>query len=292
LAAAKTLTVTNDAPLLEYLLATLAQNRKAVKNLLKYGAIAVNRVTIRQFDHPLVAGDVITVAELKSAIAANHLQYARIEIIYEDQSLLVLNKPAGLLTVATAREKADTLYVRLNDFLHSRRWPRNERAIVVHRLDQDTSGLVLFAKSDELKQQLQEAWPTVQKTYWAIVEGRPAVDQTTITSYLSESKSLQVHSHRLAVPGAKLATTHVRVLQTRGAETLVEVRLETGRKHQIRVHLAGLQCPVVGDERYGARTNPYGRLALHACQLAFTHPLSGQPLQFSCAMPTAWKWSY
>ena len=282
--------VKNEMPLLAHLLAALDTKRKTVKDLLKFGAVAVNGVTIRQFDHPLQPGDVVTVGELRAAVAANRLEYARIQMVYEDDTLLVLDKPAGLLTVATDREKTDTLYVRLNDFLRGRAGKRRERALVVHRLDQDTSGLVLFAKTEEIRDKLQAAWATVEKTYWAIVEGHPPREQGEITSYLTEGKSLRVTSSPRSSKGAQLATTHYRVLQRRENLSLLEIRLETGRKHQIRVHLAGLGCPVAGDERYGATSDPCRRLALHAGRLAFAHPLSGSQLQFESPLPKAFCW--
>ncbi len=264
--------------------------RKAVKDLLKFGAVAVNGVTIRQFDHPLHAGDVVTVGELRVAVAANRLEYAKIQIVHEDDALLVLDKPSGLLTVATEREKTDTLYVRLNDYLRGREGKRRERGLVVHRLDQETSGLVLFAKTDEIKILLQEAWPNVEKTYWAIVEGRPTQDQGEITSFLTEGKSLKVASNPRPSPDAQMATTRYRLLDTRGKLSLLEIGLETGRKHQIRVHLASLGCPVAGDERYGTTNNPCGRLALHAGLISLAHPVSGVPLNFESPLPKGLRW--
>ena len=283
-------TVANEVPLLAHLLSALELKRKVVKDLLKFGAVAVNGVAIRQFDHPLVPGDVVTVGELRAAVAANRMEYARIQIIHEDEAILVLDKPSGLLTVATEREKTDTLYVRLNEFLRGRAGARRERALVVHRLDQDTSGVVLFAKTEEIRDQLQEAWPTVEKIYWAIVEGHPRQDHGTITTYLTEGKTLQVTSSSRKTPGSQQAITHYRLIQTRGDLSLMEIGLETGRKHQIRVHLAGLGCPVAGDLRYGATSDPFRRLALHAGRIAFEHPTTGVPLKFESPLPKALQW--
>jgi 23S rRNA pseudouridine1911/1915/1917 synthase len=198
----------------------------------------------------------------------------------------VVDKPSGLLTVATDREKRDTLFVRLNGYLKVRAPSRQSRVWVVHRLDQETSGLVLFAKSEPVKRQLQENWPTVKKFYWAVVEGCPKTDEGTITNYLIENrKSLKVFASDQPTPEARIAISHFHLLKTDGTRSLVEVRLETGRKHQIRVHLAGMGCPVVGDVRYGAISNACGRLALHACQLDLSHPVTHEPLSFRSPLP-------
>jgi 23S rRNA pseudouridine1911/1915/1917 synthase len=157
--------------------------------------------------------------------------------------------------------------------------------LVVHRLDRETSGLVVFAKSVEIQNLLQAAWPTVEKVYLAIVIGKPEPAEGTITSYLTETTALQVFSNDHQTEGGRIATTHYRSLQSRGDFSLVEVQLETGRKHQIRVHLAGLGCLVAGDRRYGATMNPCKRLGLHATRLALDHPLTGERLTFNSPLP-------
>lgn len=283
---ARQLDVTDPSTLLAYLLQSLDQRRGAVKNLLKHGAIHVNGAAVRQFDHPLIPGDRVLVGDPRVAAAAERLADARIVPIFEDGDLIVVDKPAGLLTVATNRESVDTLFVRLNEFLGERRGARPERAHVVHRLDRETSGLVLFAKNQAAKRALQDAWPAVEKFYLAIVRGQPSQPEGTISNYLNEHpKSLKVTCRDRPSPGARLATTHYRALETRGRRTLVEVRLETGRKHQIRVHLASLGCPVLGDDRYGGPSQLSDRLALHAVGLALDHPLTGARLTFSSPLP-------
>jgi len=271
-----------------FLCAALALKRKAVKNLLKFGGVAVNGRTVRQFDHPLAAGDEVTVGTLRAAVAADNLEFAGIQVVFEDEALIVLEKPAGLLTVATDRDKTDTLYFRLNAFLRGRDPQRPERALVVHRLDKETSGLVLFAKSEAVQRLLQGAWPEVEKVYWAVVKGCPNPEQGTITSYLTEAKSLRVFSNDQPTPAGRLSTTRYRRLQTRHGLSLLEIRLDTGRKHQIRVHLASIGCTVAGDRRYGTkRLDPCHRLGLHAGGLALAHPLTGKPLAFESPLPRA-----
>jgi 23S rRNA pseudouridine1911/1915/1917 synthase len=281
----RTYVANQPAPLLEFLLGALGQKRRAVKDLLKFGAIAVNGQRVRQFDHALSAGDRITIGSVRSGVAETRLENAAIEIVYEDDALLVLDKPSGLLTVATANDKRDTLEHRLNGYLGERDAARAEHALVVHRLDQGTSGLVMFAKNEMAKSLLQEAWPSVEKTYWAITDRRPADDQGVVSSYLIESATLKVYSVDHPRPRARLATTHYRVALVRDPYALLAVRLETGRKHQIRVHLAELGCAVIGDKRYGSKADPVGRLGLHATRLEFNHPYTQQRLRFDAPLP-------
>ena len=174
--------------------------------------------------------------------------------------------------------------MRLNAYLSGRDASQHARGWVVHRLDRETSGLVLFAKSELIKAQLQEAWSAVEKTYWALVEGRPATDEGTISNYLSENrKSLKVFGSDRQTPGARKAITHYRLLKSHGGLSLLEVRLETGRKHQIRAHLAYAGCPVVGDARYGAASNTCGRMALSCLSTGFCSSRDSRTLKFSIA---------
>lgn len=269
------------------MLSHLGLKRKAVKNLLRFGAVAVNGASVRQFDHLLSPGDEVLVGDLETAAAAGRLEAAGIQVLYEDDALIVLDKPSGLLTVATDRDKTDTLFFRLNTSLQRRDGKRAARPLVVHRIDQETSGVVVFAKSAAVKKMLQDGWPAVEKLYWAVVEGQPSAASGTISSYLTEGRSLTVVSSDRPTEGSRPATTHYRLLQTRGDLSLLEVRLETGRKHQIRVQLADLGLPVAGDRRYAARSDPCQRLALHAGRLALAHPTTGEPLRVESPLPRA-----
>ena len=279
------LTVVGSGSLLSYLLSALPWKRRAVKNLLGMGAIAVNGITVRQFDHPLVAGDEVLVRGFENTRADNRLETARIRVVYEDSDLIVLDKPAGLLTVATSNDKSNTLLFRLNDYLRRRDSTGDGRAFVVHRLDRETSGLVLFAKSASVQQSLQAAWANVGKTYLAIVEERPEPPQGTIKTYLTETSALHVFSNDHQTEGGRLAVTHYRLLPSPLPLWLLEVRIETGRKHQIRVHLADLGCPIAGDRRYGAKSDPFRRLALHATALSLVHPTTNDPLEIESPLP-------
>lgn len=278
--------VAERQPLLAHLLNSLPLKRADVKKLLKHGAVTVNRVVVRQFDHPVFPSDVVETHELRAAVVSERLQKAGIQVVYDDEALIVVDKPAGLLTVATEREAADTLFVRVNEYLHSQSSGPAARVWIVHRIDRETSGLVLLAKREAVKRRLQETWTTVEKTYLAVVRGRPDADQGTIATYLTEDpKSLQVSSSDHPTPRGRLAITHFRLLKSRDDRSLIEVRLETGRKHQIRVHLANLGCPVVGDRRYGPKSLARERLALHAAGLRLIHPLTGEPLHLSSPLP-------
>jgi 23S rRNA pseudouridine1911/1915/1917 synthase len=205
-------------------------------------------------------------------------------IVHEDRDLVVLDKPAGLLTIATATERERTAYAWLRARLSARRPP--ERVFIVHRLDREASGLLVFAKTPTAKRQLQAQFASraAGRVYVARVEGRWARDEESLRSYLYESRALRVHEAR--GPGrGQLAVTHVRVLRRRSHSTLLELRLDTGRKHQIRVQLSARGHPIAGDRRYGASTR--GRLALHATRLAFDHPSSGKRLEFDSRAPRA-----
>ena len=275
----KTLTAKNVTTLLE-LLANAGYSRTKVKQLIKYRAVAVAGKTVTQLDHRVPAGAEVcikTAQEMRDAEPP-----AGLPVVYEDDALIVIIKPAGLLSIATEKEKAHTAYYRLNAYFRER--DAAARIFVVHRLDRDTSGLLVFAKSEAVKKGLQEQWPTVEKRYVAVVEGVPRERRGTIRSYLRESKALRVHAVRGKGEG-KLSVTHYAVREAGPEYALLDITITTGRKNQIRVHLADLGHPVAGDKKYGATTDPVGRLALHAASLAFTHPVTGERLEFTAAMP-------
>lgn len=267
-----------DAGLLDFLLAALApMNRTRVKQLLRSGRVLVNGHSVTRHDHPLKPGDAVAVARDAPAASTGDLA-----IVYEDSALVVIDKPAGLLTVATETEKADTAFVRLRDQLVAR---RAGRPFVVHRLDRDTSGLLLFAKSPEVRDALQSNWDALTKTYLAVVEGTPNPPEGVVENFLTEGRDLRVRASNRPGGDAKRAVTRYKLVSEHGRHSLVEVALETGRKHQIRVHMAGLGCPVAGDAVYGAATNPANRLALHAWKLGFDHPVTGGRVELEAALP-------
>jgi len=205
-----------------------------------------------------------------------------LKIVYLNDAIVVIDKPAGLLSMGSEREKEKTAHRILNDHLKEEAKSREQQAFIVHRLDRETSGLMLFARNRSMQAALQQNWKAVTKRYLAVVEGAPSKPQGTLSDRLVESKSLRVH--RVEQSG-ELAITHYRVVEAGRDRSLIELTLETGRKHQIRVQLAGLGNPVVGDRKYGARTDSARRLALHSCELRFRHPVSGAPMEFRSALP-------
>lgn len=205
-------------------------------------------------------------------------------ILHEDKDILVVDKPAGLLTIGTDRDKSRTAHYLLNDYVRKGDPKSRNRVYVVHRLDQDTSGILLFAKSEAAKKFLQEHWESTEKHYLAIVHGRLAVKEGTLSSYLAENSAQRVYSTPDAGKG-KLSQTGYKVVRETQGFSLVEIHLLTGRKHQIRVQFADLGHPVAGDKKYGTEALATKRLALHARSIAFTHPYNGRPMHFDTGMP-------
>jgi tRNA pseudouridine32 synthase/23S rRNA pseudouridine746 synthase/23S rRNA pseudouridine1911/1915/1917 synthase len=204
-------------------------------------------------------------------------------LLHEDRDVLVVNKPAGLLTIGTDRDKTRTAHFYLNDYVRKGDPRSKQRVFIVHRLDRDTSGILLFARSEETKLFLQQNWEETEKRYLAVVHGTLAAKEGTLTSYLVENAALNVYSTADASKG-KLSRTTYRVLRESRGVSLLEIELLTGRKHQIRVHFAEQGHPVVGDRKYG-REDVAKNLFLHAQALAFTHPFSGQRLTFTAPPP-------
>lgn len=273
---------TADAQLLEWLLVMLApMNRTRVKQVLRSGRVHINGTSVTRHDHTLRAGDKVAISRDAPLPAP---EASGLAIVYEDAHIIVIDKPTGLLAVATASEKTDTAFVRLSEYLAAH---NAGRPFVVHRLDRETSGLLLFARSAEVRDQLQANWEEVTKTYLAVVEGTPRPAEGVIENYLTEGRDLRVRASKHPGPEAKRAVSRYKVRTSRAGFSLVEVTLETGRKHQIRVHMAGLGCPVAGDKMYGATANPTKRLCLHAWRLAFDHPVTALPVELESPLPAA-----
>jgi RluA family pseudouridine synthase len=205
-------------------------------------------------------------------------------VLYEDKDILVVNKPAGLLAVATEREKSRTAHSLLTDYIRKGCGRCRKRLFVVHRLDRDTSGTLIFAKSEETKLRLQAQWKQTEKKYLAVVHGTCEKSSGTITTYLAEDKNYHVYSTSDSTKG-KLSRTAYKVLTVAKGVSLLEVVLLTGRKNQIRVHLAGIGHPIVGDTKYGKEDAPQPRMALHARSISFKHPFSGKQITVESEVP-------
>ena len=214
----------------------------------------------------------------------NKRQPKGLTILHEDKDILVVEKPAGLLTVGTERNKSRTVHYLLNDYVRKGNPKSRNRVYVVHRLDQDTSGILLFAKSEPAKKFLQENWEQTNKHYLAIVHGQLTPKEGTISTYLTENTAHRVYSTPDAAKG-KLSHTAYKVVKETKGFTLVEIHLLTGRKHQIRVHFAEKGHPIAGDGKYGKGQRVSKRLALHARSISFTHPFNGRQMTFDTGMP-------
>lgn len=210
----------------------------------------------------------------------------KLHIIHEDAELVVIDKPAGLLSMASDTEKSATAYRQVSDYVRAKN--RKNRIFIVHRLDRDTSGVLIFAKNEGIKRALQNQWNDIilHRGYLAIVAGAPPQKSGTVRSFLLENSVHVVYSAPERM-GGKEAITNYTVLAQRKGFSLLDLSIDTGRKNQIRVHMKDLGCPVVGDKKYGeGGKSPLGRLALHADALSFTHPVSGKELSFTSIPPT------
>ena len=263
--------VSEATTLLPFLLVHIkGKSRNNVKSLLSRKLVTVDGRPTSQFDTPLAPGQVVTILSFP--------------LLYEDEHLIVVNKPAKLLSVATDKEKTRTAYHIVTDYVKSQHI--DNRIYVLHRLDRDTSGVLMFARDLETKELFQTKWNEIitRRGYRALVEGTPRPDRDTIRSYLVETRTHMIFSGAPG-PGAKEAVTNYQVLKSGGGYSLLDISIDTGRKNQIRVHMKELGCPIAGDKQYGAHTNPIGRLCLHANELSFVHPATGLPITFTAKTP-------
>ncbi|WP_082053605.1 RluA family pseudouridine synthase [Gordoniibacillus kamchatkensis] len=281
----KSYTVDQPAELLAFLLETVAnRGRNSIKSMLARGQIEVNERAVTAYNYPLQSGDIVTV---RKQAAVETIPLAGMAILHEDEDIVVILKEAGLLSIAASREDDElTAYRQLT--AHVRQTDPNGRIFVVHRLDRDTSGVMMFAKSEQVQQQLQTGWQDVvqERTYVALVEGMVRKPEGRIESWLKETKTLKMYSSPHPNDGQH-AVTHYKTLRANRDFSLLEVQLETGRKNQIRVHLSDIGHPIVGDKKYGSRSRAIGRLGLHARVLAFLHPRTGEPMRFATDIPKA-----
>jgi len=277
--------VEREQPLLEYLLEHVRQSRTKVKQTLQGQGIRVNGKTVTQFDYPLRPGMKIAVSKTKRNQQPFRSRY--IKIVYEDRWLIVIEKQQGILSMAAGHSTLNVKTV-LDDYFH--RSHQNCRAHVVHRLDRDTSGLMVYAKDMDTEQALEYNWHQVvyDRRYVAVVSGEMEQDEGTMESWLKDNKAYFTYSSPVD-NGGKLAITHFRTLDRTTEHSLVEFRLETGRKNQIRVHAADMGHPVCGDVKYGNGDDPLHRLCLHAFVLCFRHPVTRQNLEFETPIPAAFR---
>ena len=276
--------VTYDAPLLEYLVKNIKMSRNKIKDTLQGRGIRVGGKTVTQFDFPLKRGMKISISKSKR----NNLFKSKwLKLIYEDDFLVVIEKMPGILSMAAGHGSLNVKSV-LDDYFHRSR--QKCRAHTVHRLDRDTSGLMVYAKDMETEQILEHNWHDIvyDRRYVAVVAGEMEEDNGTIANWLKDNRAYVTYSSPFD-NGGKYAVTHFHTLKRSTDYSLVEYKLETGRKNQIRVHSADMGHPVCGNVKYGNGCDPLHRLCLHAYMLHFTHPVTQIPMEFSTPIPVQFR---
>ena len=277
-------TVKEEAPLLEWLLNHLQQSRSKVKATLQGRGIKVNGKVVTQFDFLLQPGMKIAVSQTKKN---DQFKSRYVKIVYEDRYLVVVEKNIGILSMAAGHSSLNVKSV-LDDYFRKTR--QNCTAHVVHRLDRDTSGLMIYAKDMTTEQILEHEWHQIvyDRRYVAVVSGEMEDDEGTIANWLKDNKAYVTYSSPVD-NGGKYAVTHFHTLARTADHSLVEYRLETGRKNQIRVHSVDMGHPVCGDVKYGNGDDPIHRLCLHAYVLCFYHPVTHQRMEFETPVPNDFK---
>lgn len=273
--------IKEEMELLPFLLQVMNKSRNSVKSILARGQVLVDGQVETAYNYQLTPGNVVSISNFAQTKSSDFIQ---LEILHEDEDLIVINKGAGLLSMASSNEKDLTAYRQLTD--HVRKGHPKNRVFIVHRLDRDTSGVMMFTKNEAAKQKLQGAWKEMvkERTYLALVEGNVKKPEGTLSTWLKETRTMKMYSSPKPNDGQH-AVTHYKVLQSNKNFSLLELQLETGRKNQIRVHMEDIGHPIVGDKKYGSRNNEISRLGLHANVLAFTHPTTGKMMRFEASAP-------
>ncbi len=279
------LIVEQEQPLLEFLLAHVQQSRTKIKATLQGQGIKVNGKTVTQFDMMLQPGMKVAVSKTKRNQRGFKSRY--VKIVYEDRWLVVVEKQVGILSMAAGHSSLNVKSV-LDDYF--KKTGQKCRAHVVHRLDRDTSGLMVYAKDMETEQLFEQAWHDMvyDRRYVAVVSGEMEQDQGTIANWLKDNKAYVTYSSPVD-NGGKYAVTHFFTLDRTTDYSLVEYKLETGRKNQIRVHSADMGHPVCGDTKYGNGDDPLHRLCLHAFLLCFVHPVTHERMEFETPIPATFR---
>ena len=276
--------VDKEMPLLEYLLTTLPGSKNKIKDTLRGRGIKVNGKVVTQYDYLLQPGMKVSVSNSKKN---DTFKSRYVNLVYEDQYLVVIEKKPGILSMAAGHSSLNVKSV-LDDYFQKTR--QGCRAHVVHRLDRDTSGLMIYAKDMETEQILEHEWHDIvfDRRYVALCSGEYEEDTGTIANWLKDNKAYVTYSSPVD-NGGKYAVTHFCVFNRSPYHSLVEFKLETGRKNQIRVHSADMGHPICGDVKYGNGDDPLHRLCLHAYVLCFYHPVTHRPMEFSTPIPTSFR---
>lgn len=282
----KVFKVDEETTLLPFLYTVLeGKSKSEVKSMLKYRHVAIRGKAVTQFDTPLIPGDTVQVNYGRSFYRFSNPQ---VRIIYEDDWIIVIEKASGLLSVANDNSKDRNAYKIVSDYI-SHVNP-DSSLYVCHRLDQFTSGILLFSKDEKLMNEMRSNWDfyVKERKYMCVTENVPSKNEDTIESFLTQNSRMQMFSTDNEEEGSR-AVTHYRVIQSRGRYALVDVEIFTGKKNQIRVHMSEIGCPIAGDFKYGAETNPARRLMLHNYRLSFIHPVSGELMRFSLSTPPVFR---
>ena len=286
----KQFVIKEPCELLEFLLITFKdQSRNSVKSLLGSHRVSIDGAPVTQFNFKLYPGDTIIISNspIRKKTRSN------LPIIYEDNDLIVINKPTKLLSVPSDNEKGSTAFRMVNDYLQQK--DKHNRAFIVHRLDEDTSGVLMFAKNDKMAKALTDGdnWNNLTKKrgYYAIIEGQLDKKEGTITSYLKKNSQNLMYSSKKKGDG-QYAVTHYKVMKENALYSLVDVNIDTGRKNQIRVHFGDLGHHIIGDDKYGEPSNPLKRLGLHAYELDIVNPLNGKLMKFKAPMPKEFEYLF
>ena len=276
--------VKEDAPLLEWLLANVKGSKNKIKDILQGRGVKVNGKVITQFDFPLKNGMKVSISKTKRN---DQLKSRYMKIVYEDRFLVVIEKNVGILSMAAGHS---SLNVKSLLDMYFQKTRQKCRAHVVHRLDRDTSGLMIYAKDMQTEQILEHEWHDIvyDRRYVAVVSGEMEHDEGTIANWLKDNKAYFTYSSPVD-NGGKYAVTHYHTLDRTVDHSLVEFRLETGRKNQIRVHSADMGHPVCGDVKYGNGDDPLHRLCLHAYVLCFYHPVTHEAMEFTSPIPSSFR---
>ena len=277
--------VHEECELLEFLFAKFPKlSRNAVKSILSGHYVAVNGAPVTQYNLKLSKDDVVIVS--KQRISKKNRQ--DLPIIFENDELIVINKPSGLLTIPSDNEKGRTAYRMVNDYIQQK--DKHSRIFVVHRLDEDTSGVLMFAKNPKIKDILQKNWNDIvlERGYFAVVEGKMSKQEDTLVNYLKENSLNLMYVTNDRKQGKKCITSY-KVIKSNNNYSLLDINIDSGRKNQIRVQLGHIGHHVIGDDKYGEPVNPINRLGLHAYKLKFIHPVTKKIVEFKTDMPSEFE---
>jgi 23S rRNA pseudouridine1911/1915/1917 synthase len=275
--------VTKRIELLEFLLETLkGVSRNNVKAILSHHCVSIHGAPVTQFNYVLYPGDTVIIS--KTPFKTQKEGKFSLEILYEDNEFIAINKPQGLLSVSSDKEKTRTAYKLVLDYLIKK--DKHNHLFVVHRIDRETSGVLMFCKNERIRDIMQDKWNDIvtKRGYFAVVDGQVKDKEGTVKSWLKMNKENLMYVSKTK-KDAQFCVTHYKVLKQNDTHTLLDVNIDSGRKNQIRVQLGSIGHNVIGDDKYGEPSDPINRLGLHAYSLIFKHPITGKEYKFETRMP-------